>query len=197
MQTAPQEDVFSKRLDLRLWAQVFRHALPYRRLLVPLVLAAVAIAILEASFALVTRWAVDDVVAHGDGISLIPYILVYVSIVIVFATGVFIFIVNAGGLSCHMSHDIRRDSFSPLAGTGVFLLRSPPARLVDFAPYFGLRQTCPHHRLGNARPRVGLLSHLRDRGGIGRFAPGARLARALRSFRRSSPLAHGFRRSFF
>lgn len=114
MQTAPQEDVFSKRLDLRLWAQVFRHALPYRRLLVPLVIAAVAIAVLEASFALVTRWAVDDVVAHGDGISLLPYILVYVSIVIVFATGVFIFIMNAGGLSCHMSHDIRRDSFHRL-----------------------------------------------------------------------------------
>lgn len=114
MNNVPQEDVFSKRLDLRLWAQVFRHALPYRRLLVPLVIAAISIALLEASFALVTRWAVDDVVALGEDINLLPYILVYGGIVAIFSAGVFVFIVNAGGLSNHMSHDIRRDSFRRL-----------------------------------------------------------------------------------
>lgn len=109
-----QEDTFSRRLDLKLWARVFRHALPYKHLLIPLVIAAVAIAGLEASFALVTRWVVDDVMATDGSLNLWPYVAVYFGITVTFAIGVWIFIIMAGGLSNHMSHDIRRDCFRRL-----------------------------------------------------------------------------------
>ena len=69
MKDEPQEDVFSERLDVHLWRRVFRHALPHRRLLVPLIVSAVLIAICDASFALVTRWTVDSV-AGKTGLSL-------------------------------------------------------------------------------------------------------------------------------
>ena len=68
MKKEPEEDVFSARLDLQLWGRVFRHAFPYKRLLIPLAISAVAIALADASFALVTRWAVDDV-AEEDHLS--------------------------------------------------------------------------------------------------------------------------------
>jgi ATP-binding cassette subfamily B protein len=55
MKNQPEEDVFSDRLDLNLWVRVFRHALPYKRLLIRLAISAVAIAMVEATFALVTR----------------------------------------------------------------------------------------------------------------------------------------------
>ncbi len=114
MNTAPQEDVFSSRLDLRLWARIFRHALPYRRLLITLGIAAFCIAICDASFALVTRWAVDDVMARGPEMNLLAPAAVYTGLALALSSGVWLFINMAGGLSNHMSHDIRRDSFRRL-----------------------------------------------------------------------------------
>jgi ATP-binding cassette subfamily B protein len=88
---------------------VFRHALPYKRLLVPLAISAVAIAMVDASFALVTRWAVDDVVKAGTVLNLWPHIAVSGFLTISLAGGVWVFINSAGGLSNNMSHDIREE----------------------------------------------------------------------------------------
>ncbi len=111
MKDEPLEDVFSEKLDLSLWARVFRHALPYKYLLVPLAISAVFIALLEASFALVTRWAVDDVVKAGNTLNLWPHITIYSVLTFSLAGGVWVFINSAGGLSNHMSHDIREECF--------------------------------------------------------------------------------------
>ncbi|GAA5129044.1 ABC transporter ATP-binding protein [Luteolibacter yonseiensis] len=111
MKDEPQEDVFSDKLDLSLWVRVFRHALPYKRLLVPLAISAVAIALVDASFALVTRWAVDDVVKAGAMPDLLPHIAVYAFLSFSLAGGVWVFINSAGGLANNMSHDIREECF--------------------------------------------------------------------------------------
>jgi ATP-binding cassette, subfamily B, bacterial len=114
MKEEPQEDVFSDKLDLGLWMRVFRHALPYKRLLIPLAISAVGIAMVDASFALVTRWALDDVVKTGNTLNLWPHISVYAFLIVALAGGVLIFINAAGGLSNHMSHDIRAECFKRL-----------------------------------------------------------------------------------
>jgi ATP-binding cassette, subfamily B, bacterial len=111
MKDEPQEDVFSDRLDLSLWSRVFHHALPYKRLLVPLVISAVVIALVEASFALITRWTVDDVVRDGNFLNLGPHIAVYGFLTATLAVGVWVFVNSAGGLANHMSHDIREACF--------------------------------------------------------------------------------------
>lgn len=109
-----EEDTFQSRLDLGLWRQVFHHALPYKGYLIGLSIGAVVIAVCDASFALVTRWAVDDVTAAGTGgtFSVLPYLATYVGLAIVLAVGVWSFIIFAGSLSHHMSHDIRRATFT-------------------------------------------------------------------------------------
>ena len=111
MKDEPQEDVFSDKLDLSLWARVFRHTLPYKHLVVRLAISAVLIAIADASFALVTRWAVDDVVKAGNAVSLLPHIAVYGALIISLVISVWVFINSAGGLSNNMSHDIREECF--------------------------------------------------------------------------------------
>ncbi|MDQ8190916.1 ABC transporter ATP-binding protein [Roseibacillus persicicus] len=111
MKNEPEEDVFSERLDLKLWGRVFRHAFPYKRLLIPLAISAVAIAVVDASFALVTRWAVDDVVAASGSVALGPQIATYIFLTFALGIGVWIFINAAGGLANNMSHDIRRECF--------------------------------------------------------------------------------------
>lgn len=116
MNEQPQEDVFSERLDLNLWTRVFRHALPHQRLLIPLGISAVLIALCDASFALVTRWAVDDVVAGQAVSQLGPHMLVYGFLAVALSAGVWLFINAAGGLANHMSHDIRAACFRRLQG---------------------------------------------------------------------------------
>lgn len=110
MKKESEEDVFSERLDLTLWSRVFRHALPYRKHLITLAITAVMIAFVDASFALVTRWAVDDVVASGE-FAIRYQAATYGVLAILLSVGVLVFIRAAGGLANHMSHDIRKESF--------------------------------------------------------------------------------------
>lgn len=111
MKDEPQEDVFSERLDWGLWARVFGHARPYKRLLVPLAISAVVIALCDATYALVTRWAVDDVAAASGSVNLWPHIIVYAVLTAALIASVWVFINAAGGLANHMSHDIRAECF--------------------------------------------------------------------------------------
>ncbi|WP_050030285.1 ABC transporter ATP-binding protein [Verrucomicrobium sp. BvORR034] len=113
MKNEPQEDVFSEKLDLKLWGRVFRHALPYKKLLTPLAIAAVGIALCDASFALITRWTVDAV-AQQQQVNLWPYATVYFVAALALSIGVWMFINAAGGLSNNMSHDIRQECFKKL-----------------------------------------------------------------------------------
>ncbi|HSH09577.1 MAG TPA: ABC transporter ATP-binding protein, partial [Oceanipulchritudo sp.] len=110
-----EEDTFHDRLDWGLWRQVFRHALPYKGLVIKLAVAAIVIAACDASFALVTRWAVDDVsaaVAAGTSFSAWRYAAAYFGVAATLAVSVCCFIIFAGSLSHCMSHDIRRDTFT-------------------------------------------------------------------------------------
>jgi len=109
-----EEDTFHRRLDWRLWRQVFAHAKPYKRFLYPLAAAAVAIAIIDTGFALVTRSAIDEVVAHGPDSSLVGHAVVYLVMAAGLSIGVWVFINMAGNVSNHVSHDIRRDGFARL-----------------------------------------------------------------------------------
>lgn len=108
-----EEDTFSPRLDWKLWRQVFAHAKPHRKLLWPLAISAIGIAFVDAAFALVTRTIVDRV-ATNPGASLVGPAVVYVGLTLLFAIGVWIFIEKAGGISHHVSHDIRRAGFARL-----------------------------------------------------------------------------------
>lgn len=114
MNVEPQEDQFHKRLDWGLWRQVFAHALPHKRFLVPLTIAAVAIAAIDTSFALVTRAAIDTAVEEGIGASFVVHAIVYGSLTVGLAVCVWVFIEMAGNVSNHVSHDIRRDCFARL-----------------------------------------------------------------------------------
>lgn len=109
-----QEDEFQARLDTGLWWKIFRRALTYKRYLIPLFIAAVTIALCDSAFALITRWVVDGVVAHGSTAPFVRYIAVYAAVIFFFCASVWIFIEMAGNLSNRMAHDIRRDCFDRL-----------------------------------------------------------------------------------
>ena len=108
------EDAFSEKFEMGLWKKVFRLAMGYKQLMIPLAVSAVVIAAVDASFALVTRWTVDDVEKVSSMGDLVPQMATYLGLAMALTIGVLIFIRSAGGLANHMSHDIRRDCFQRL-----------------------------------------------------------------------------------
>lgn len=109
-----QEDEFKARLDTGLWWKIFQRALRLKRFLVPLALCAIAIATCDAGFAHITRWTIDAAVENGSAARLTPWILVYAGVVLVFCTGVWVFIDCAGAIANHLGHDIRAEAFDRL-----------------------------------------------------------------------------------
>jgi ATP-binding cassette subfamily B protein len=114
--TAPlhQEDEFKARLDAGLWWKLVRRALHLKRFIVPLAIAAIAIALCDAAFAHITRWTIDGVVKGGPDATLAPYIAGYLGVTLVLCVGVWVFIDCAGAISNHLSHDIRAAGFAKL-----------------------------------------------------------------------------------
>lgn len=109
-----QEDEFKARLDTGLWWKIFRRTLRLKRFLVPLALCAIAIATCDAGFAHITRWTIDAAVENGSAARLTPWILAYAGVVLVFCTGVWVFIDCAGAIANHLGHDIRAEAFDRL-----------------------------------------------------------------------------------
>lgn len=110
----PQEDEFQSRLDWHLWRRVFTHALAYKPRLAALAASAIILALVDASFGLVTRSAIDEVVANGPNVRLGFYALILFGLSITLASGVFVFINMAGNISNRVAHDIRKASFERL-----------------------------------------------------------------------------------
>ncbi len=108
------QDEFKARLDAGLWGKIFRRALHLKRLLVPLFVTAVVVAMCDASFALTTRWVIDGVVAGGAEAPFGRYIAVYLGLTLALCACVWVFIDLAGKISNHLAHDIRRDCFDRL-----------------------------------------------------------------------------------
>ncbi len=110
----PQEDEFQSKLDSGLWWKIFRRALAYPRYLWPLFVAAIFIAVCDASFAQITRWVIDGVVREGAHAPFARYIAAFGGATLVFCIGVWVFIDAAGNLSNRLAHDVRRDCFDKL-----------------------------------------------------------------------------------
>lgn len=108
------DDEFRARLDAGLWRKIFRRALRFKRLLVPLFVTAVGIAVCDASFAQITRWVIDGVVRDGANAAFGQYLAAYLAATFALCVGIWAFIELAGRLSHHLAHDIRHDSFDKL-----------------------------------------------------------------------------------
>lgn len=109
-----QEDDFKARLDAGLWWKLLRRAFHLKRYLIPLFLAALVLAVCDASFALITRWVIDGVVRDGTGADFTLYAAVYLAVTFVLCACVWLFIWLAGNISNRLAHDIRRDGFDRL-----------------------------------------------------------------------------------
>src|SRR5687768_13242302 len=97
------------RLDWRIWRRLLAYVLPYRRQLTFIILAGMGTAACDAMFGLLTRSVFDAVATHGAQAGLAGYALAYVLNILGICTCIYLFILNAGFITTHVSHDLRRD----------------------------------------------------------------------------------------
>lgn len=87
---------------------------PQKRVFHILVVAALITAGIDASFTLVTKALVDDIVANGVGADLIKYAWMYGVLMLGIIGFIWMFIRLAGGLSTTLMYDLRKQSFEHL-----------------------------------------------------------------------------------
>lgn len=87
---------------------------PQKRVFHILLVAALITAGIDASFTLVTKALVDDIVAHGIHADLIRYAWMYSALMLALVGFIWMFIRLAGGLSTTLMYDLRKQSFEHL-----------------------------------------------------------------------------------
>ncbi len=109
-----QEQEYSKRLDLKVWRRLFSFVMPYRRLLLTLILQMVFIGMLEAVIPLFSRYAIDQIALTGQTQRLIPFAVVALAAITLQAVNIRFMILTAGKIECHVPYDIRNKAFERL-----------------------------------------------------------------------------------
>ncbi len=97
------------------WNKLFaKYFLLQRKRFVLLILAAIVVAICEASFALVTKQVIDEIVGNREAANLWIPGVAYSALIVTITISVWLFIVLAGGISTQLMYDIRKDCFHHL-----------------------------------------------------------------------------------
>ena len=109
-----QEKDYSGRVDWRLWARVLRRALTHRRFMLPLAAVAVLTAFVDAGYPLLTKYVLDEVLAHGPAARLWPFAAAYAAMTLALVTCIWAFIFLAGKVATLVGHQMRREGFARL-----------------------------------------------------------------------------------
>ncbi len=109
-----EEKDYSKKIDLGLWKKLLRYAGAYRRELVAISLVMVFVAVIDASYPVMTRYAVDQFIIPGDTHGIGLFAAGYAALVITQAFLIWLFISLAGTVETGVCYDLRRRGFRRL-----------------------------------------------------------------------------------
>lgn len=108
------DDDQEAKVDLRLWKKLLRYTLHYRRTSVAFIFVAFGLAATDLCFPLLTGILIGDIEARGTAVDLTPYGWAFAGLSVGICCCIWGFIVCAGKIRTHVSHDIRRDAFEQL-----------------------------------------------------------------------------------
>ena len=137
------EKDYSEHFDSSLWRRLLRYAKPfYKRLALVVGLMSVC-ALIDAIFPLMTRYAMDHFIAGGTTEGIVPFVIVYVSVLIIQVAAIYSFIRICGTIEVGMCYRIRKLGFERL--------QELPFAYYDKTPvgYIMSRMTSDASRLGD------------------------------------------------
>lgn len=109
-----EDDLHEQTLDLRLWSMLIRYTLHYRRTATMFVAVAFALACCDLGFPWLTGKIITAIEHHPEGVNLTGYAIAFASLGISLSACIWAYVVCAGRIRTHVSHDIRRDAFEQL-----------------------------------------------------------------------------------
>ena len=108
-----EHDYYDHRIDLKLWRRIIARARPYRAPLGGLALAGMVVAVCDVLLPRITAAVIDDAVTAG-GERLWIYGSIYLTLAVIMASMVWVFIVLAGIAATGVAHDLREAGFTRL-----------------------------------------------------------------------------------
>ncbi|MBN1777113.1 MAG: ABC transporter ATP-binding protein [Clostridiales bacterium] len=109
-----EEDIYTKKFDLGPWKKLIRLAKPFYKHMLGIAITVAVVAIIEVIFPLFKRQAIDGFAATGDLTGILPFILIYVGLIALFAFSVNLFIRLCGQVEVGLCRHIRRIAFKRL-----------------------------------------------------------------------------------
>lgn len=138
-----QEKEYTSNLDPKLWLEVLKQALPYKKLLLIITAQMVLMAGFDAMLPLFTRYAIDKMIIPKDTSGLLTFCLFYLALLLAGFINVLLFIHFTGKVETGMNYDMRQKCFAKLQAMQVgYYDRTPTGWLVS-------RLTADISRLGD------------------------------------------------
>ena len=108
------EDDHEEDVDLRLWRKLLAYTLHYKRTAIAFTVIAIGMAASDLCFPLLTGKLIADIEANGSNVDLPFYAWAFAGLTVTIVSFIWGFILCAGKIRTHVSHDIRRDAFGQL-----------------------------------------------------------------------------------
>lgn len=109
-----EEIDYNKKFDWSLWKKLFDYMKPYKKYMMLLILVMIAVGAIEATFPLMTRYAIDKFIIPGRLDGLKYFALKYLGLIIFQVFNVWSLISLAGKINMGISYDMRKKGFQRL-----------------------------------------------------------------------------------
>jgi len=108
------EDDEEQKVDLSLWKKLLRYTLHYRLTAITFTFVAFCLAATDIGFPLLTGTLIRDIEQNQRDVNLYAYAWAFAGLSVGLSLSIWSFILCAGKIRTHVSHDIRRDAFVQL-----------------------------------------------------------------------------------
>ncbi len=109
-----EEEEFKSKLKFKTWAEIFAFAKPFSKEFSLVLAMMVLVAGIDAVLPFLTGYVTDKVIAAGNVRALLPFILIYIPIILIQALTIRFFIRLAGKVEMGMAYNIRKVAFAKL-----------------------------------------------------------------------------------
>ncbi|MCF7925443.1 MAG: ABC transporter ATP-binding protein/permease [Candidatus Izimaplasma sp.] len=109
-----EEEFTESKFDINVWIKIFKMMGPFKKHLILGILSAVVLAITDAVYPQINRYAIDNIAVTKD-LTLLPYFIgAYVVLMFVIGGMVYSFIIHAGQVQQKLSYTLRKQAFEKL-----------------------------------------------------------------------------------
>ncbi len=107
-------DQYSKKIDVGIWKRLFKYALHYKGVFTKLVLTLLVVSLVDIAYPLMSRYAIDNFVEKNTLEGIVPFAIVYMTLLVSQTLCITGFIRYAGKLEMNVAFDIRQQAFKKL-----------------------------------------------------------------------------------